>query len=39
MKHRNKARAFSEIKAGDKAEFEVDISSNMHGSFSEISGD
>ena len=39
MKHRNKAIAFSGIKVGDKAEFEVDISSNMHSSFSEISGD
>ena len=39
MKHRNKARAFSEIKAGDKAEFEVTVDENMHNKFSKISGD
>ena len=39
MKHRNKARAFSEIKIGDKAEFEVIIDNNMHDTFSKISGD
>ena len=39
MKHRNKARDFSEIKIGDKAEFEVTIDDNMHDNFSKISGD
>lgn len=39
MEHRNKARAFSEIKVGDKAEFEITIDDNMHNRFSEISGD
>ena len=39
MKHRNKARSFSEIKIGDKAEFEVIIDNNMHDTFSKISGD
>lgn len=39
MKHRNKAKSFSEVKVGDKAEFEVTIDENMHNSFSQISGD
>jgi|SRR3989338_255176 len=39
MKHRNKARAFSEIKIGDKAEFEVTVDNNMHDNFSRISRD
>ncbi|MEK6868888.1 MAG: MaoC/PaaZ C-terminal domain-containing protein, partial [Nanoarchaeota archaeon] len=39
MKHRNKAKPFSGIKIGDKAEFEVTIDENMHNNFSKISGD
>ena len=39
MKHRNKARAFSEIKVGDKEEFEVIIDKTIHDNFSKISGD
>ena len=39
MKHRNKAKSFSGLKVGDKAEFEVTIDGNMHNNFSKISGD
>lgn len=39
MKHRNKAKSFSEVNIGDKAEFEVTIDDNMHDNFSKISGD
>ena len=36
MKHRNEAKSFSEIKIGDKAEFEAFIDEKMHNSFSEM---
>jgi len=39
MNHRNKAKSFSEINAGDKAEFEVSIDEKIHNSFSELVGD
>ncbi|MBW2976546.1 hypothetical protein KY347_03820 [Candidatus Woesearchaeota archaeon] len=39
MEHRNKAKSFSEIKIGDKAEFEVFIGEKLHDSFSNLSGD
>ena len=39
MEHHNKARAFSEIKMWDKAEFEVTMEEDMHNNFSKISGD
>jgi 3-hydroxybutyryl-CoA dehydratase len=39
MGHRNQPRNFSEIKIGDKAEFEVMVDEKLHGSFSKIIGD
>tara|TARA_B100000315_G_C14329376_1_gene474554 strand:+ start:225 stop:653 length:429 start_codon:yes stop_codon:yes gene_type:complete len=39
MEHRNKAKSFSEIKAGDKEEFEVTVDESIHDAFSKISGD
>ena len=39
MKHRNKAKSFSGIKVGDKAEFEVTVDDKMHNDFSKVSGD
>jgi len=37
--HRNSAKLFSEIKIGDKAEFNVLIDDTLHESFSKLSGD
>ncbi|OHA24611.1 MAG: hypothetical protein A3H57_01375 [Candidatus Taylorbacteria bacterium RIFCSPLOWO2_02_FULL_43_11] len=34
-----KGRSFQELKIGDKAEFEVIITEEMHGNFAELSGD
>tara|TARA_Y100000310_G_scaffold333939_1_gene412543 strand:+ start:607 stop:1035 length:429 start_codon:yes stop_codon:yes gene_type:complete len=39
MAHRNKAKPFSEIKVGDKEEFEITVDESIHDSFSKISGD